>query len=364
MGIGSGSGRYTGHMNATKRKRIRGVGAFTIAATYVGTVVGAGFASGQEVLQFFTAFGRAGLLGLLVSLALFVFFGIRVLALGRSLRARSHRPLLRLTLGRFATAVDLLLVLFLLVTTAAMAAGAGSTGLEQYGWPRWQGSTALMAVTVFTVLAGVPGVVTSISLIAPVLIVAVLVIAVVNVTSGATFAAAWSWSGDPSYAPVALWFVAAPLYVAYNLVLAIPVLAPLGERARSETALHWGGMLGGTALAVGAAAIHLSVAGRMPAAAALDIPMLHSARTLPGWVPLAYSVLLLAEIYTTAVATLFGFAARIGERGRGAFQVAVVVGGLLALVAGQFRFATIVGTFYPLMGIVGAVILAGMLTRR
>jgi len=34
---------------------------FKIAATYIGTIVGAGFATGQETLQFFAPFGITGI---------------------------------------------------------------------------------------------------------------------------------------------------------------------------------------------------------------------------------------------------------------------------------------------------------------
>ncbi|WKB35304.1 hypothetical protein QS257_17090 [Terrilactibacillus sp. S3-3] len=44
---------------------------FQIAATYIGTIVGAGFASGKEVIQFFTQFGEFGTLGVAASGALF-----------------------------------------------------------------------------------------------------------------------------------------------------------------------------------------------------------------------------------------------------------------------------------------------------
>ena len=38
----------------------KSISTFKVAATYIGTVVGAGFASGQETLQFFAVFGVRG----------------------------------------------------------------------------------------------------------------------------------------------------------------------------------------------------------------------------------------------------------------------------------------------------------------
>lgn len=38
-----------------------------IASAFIGVIVGAGFASGQEVLQYFTSFGTLGILAAFVS---------------------------------------------------------------------------------------------------------------------------------------------------------------------------------------------------------------------------------------------------------------------------------------------------------
>lgn len=340
-------------------------GALAIAGAYAGTVIGAGFASGQEILQFFTAFGRAGLLGVAVAFILFAVSGIRMLELGRRFNARSHRTVVRFAGGRWAgPALDGVLTAFLLGTAVAMASGAGAVGVEQLGWPRWLGSGLLTAVTAATVMAGLHGVVRSIGFVAPALIASVLVMSAYALATGSGLGPSLAWEGDPRLGAVPFWFVAAPLYVAYNAVLAVPVLTPLGPAASSPAALRWGGLLGGLGLALGAAAIHLAIAGHMPEAARWDIPMLHTARGFPSWVPAVYTVLLLAEVYTTAVATLFGFASRLGERGGRWFAGAVAAGGAVMLIGGQFQFAAVVGTLYPVMGVAGGALLLGLLRRH
>src|SRR5690606_38713453 len=124
----------------------------------------------------------------------------------------------------------------------------------------------------------------------------------------AGLARAWRWAGAPELGAVRWWWSAAVLYVSYNMLLALPVLAPLGARAagdgagddrrggpgRSERrgvrrggrrgasgvpgAGLFGAALGGLGLGVGAAALHLAVAAHMPGAAAADTPMLFAAR--------------------------------------------------------------------------------------
>jgi uncharacterized membrane protein YkvI len=50
-----------------------------IAFTYIGTIVGAGFASGQEILQFFTKYGWMALFTIGLSTLLFIWLGIKVM---------------------------------------------------------------------------------------------------------------------------------------------------------------------------------------------------------------------------------------------------------------------------------------------
>lgn len=59
-----------------KVKQNQNVGIFKIAATYIGTIVGAGFASGQEVLQYFVSYGIVGVIGIIIST--FLFFSLAI----------------------------------------------------------------------------------------------------------------------------------------------------------------------------------------------------------------------------------------------------------------------------------------------
>ncbi|MDQ7864677.1 hypothetical protein RCO48_36995 [Peribacillus frigoritolerans] len=49
-----------------------------LAGAYIGIIIGAGFASGQEVLQFFTSFGIYSVLGIVVATVLFAFLGMQL----------------------------------------------------------------------------------------------------------------------------------------------------------------------------------------------------------------------------------------------------------------------------------------------
>lgn len=63
---------------------------FRIVMAFMGVFVGAGFASGQEIIQYFTSFGLWGIVGAVVATALFAFVGMILLDLGSHYNAGSY----------------------------------------------------------------------------------------------------------------------------------------------------------------------------------------------------------------------------------------------------------------------------------
>ena len=57
--------------------------AFSIAMAFAGTIIGAGFASGQELMQFFGNFGMMGILGSVVAVLFFAGYAYVVMKLAK-----------------------------------------------------------------------------------------------------------------------------------------------------------------------------------------------------------------------------------------------------------------------------------------
>lgn len=341
----------------------RGVSAFTIAATYVGTVVGAGFATGQEILTFFTHFGLSSIYGVLAATVLLAVLGSVILRLGHRLQAESHQPVIEAvvgpTLGRI---VDWVITFFLFGGAAIMMAGSGAVFAEHWHLNRFLGTLIMALLSGGTVVLGLRGVVTSISAVAPILIVMVLVVSTGSILVNGISPADMAWY-RPEQAATTVWPISALLYVSYNLLLSIAVLGPLGREADSERALHMGGLIGGTALGLGALFINLAVLAGLPDSAVYEVPMLHLARQFPGWLQTAYSVVLWAEVYTTAVASLFGLAVRLSHAESPRYAPLVVGATALALIASQFGFSNLVGFLFPAVGWIGLTVIAGLLWK-
>lgn len=329
---------------------------FDVAGAYAGTVVGAGFASGQEILRFFTAFGSQGSLGLALATILFILLGGALLRLGFELRARSHRDVLLAAGGPwFGHLADAVVTGFLFAATSVMMAGSGAIAREQFGWPQEAGSLALAAAAALTVLFGLGGVVRATALVAPVLAASVAVLSVLTLLSGPGEGGTES---GPGLAAAPTWWLAGLLYASYNTVLAMSVLAPLGRQVADPRVRRLGAVWGALTLGATAMLIHAALRARLADVAGWQVPMLELARERSPAAASLYALVLWAEVYTTAVGGLFGVAARLADPARPAYRATVLLLTLAALALSRFGFARLVATVYPLVGYVGLITLA------
>jgi uncharacterized membrane protein YkvI len=334
---------------------------FRVAATYVGTVVGAGFASGQETLRFFAAYGKVGLWGVVLATLLFCTLGVLVLDLGARLGARSHREILHLACGpRLGALMDGLITLFLGATLMVMIAGGGAVFTEQFGLPAGTGVLVTAAAAIITILFGMRGIMAANSIVVPLLTVGVGVL-----TFGAirfhSLGAIWEHSAPhPAFAPVGPWWLAAVLYVGYNLVLAISVLGPLGATVQDRRSLWLGGLIGGVSLGALAGGIQLALSAHLPEVGRWEVPMLFLARLQPGAVQWGYAVILWAEIYTTAISCAYGFVSRLTQVTAIPYRWGAVGSVCVALVGSGMGFSTLLGTLYPLFGFTALAVLIGL----
>jgi uncharacterized membrane protein YkvI len=334
---------------------------FKVAAAYIGTVVGAGFASGQEVLQFFGYFGFWGLAGLILATILFGYFGYLIMKIGNKLGADSHLPVIKYAAGKWVgTFLDYVITFFLFGALTIMAAGAGALFSEQLGLSKLLGSVLLLAATLGTVLLGLNGVISAIGMVVPILlgsVAGIAIYALLTVGMAPEFSSAAMEAGNPA---VPFWPMAAVVYISYNLVLAVAVLAPMGKEAGELGIIKKGAIWGGVGLGLGAATIFLAMLVNMPQAARFEIPMIFVAGKISPLVRFLYALVLFAEIYSTAVGSLYGFVVRFSTPQ--SKKLKIMAGGvcLASLAAAQWGFTNLVRILFPLVGYAGLFMLGGL----
>jgi uncharacterized membrane protein YkvI len=344
-----------------KEKRIT---AFQVAGTYIGTIVGAGFASGQEIFQFFVSFGIWGVAGLLTITVLFIYFGYIVMELGWKLDASSHLTIVSKVGGRILGSFsDIVITFFLFGALTAMIAGSGALFHQEFGLHPLLGSFFMALITVITVLGGFNSIINSISAVAPFLVFSALFVSISSILSVKSLTGIDILSLEK---PVMLrnWLWSAILYISYNIVPSISILGPLGRETQNRKTIRKGAIIGGLGLGIGSTSIYMALFINAETVKNLEVPMIMIARRISPVVQVLYSVVLLAEIYTSAVGDLYGFASRICNMKTKKATFVILICSVTAFLASLAGFSNLVRYLYPSVGYCGVLTLICLIYHR
>jgi len=324
-----------------------------IAATYVGTVVGAGFASGQELLQFFVSYGSAGFIGTAITGLLFAWLGSQLLTLGSRLRATGYHEIIYYLCGvRIGRALDNLIAFFLFGGLVIMLAGVGTVFRDFLDLPYNTGLAVISGAIFITVLFGVKGIASANLIVTPFLVVFTIMIGLNSFEYHGLDHSLLTFEPQPMLQPAPHWLLASLLYVSYNLVLGATVLGPLGAQIGSARVRALGGLIGGLILAVLAAFISVVIALHYPDVLHYEVPMLYVSSIQQSWSHYAYALTVLKAMYSTALASLFGCATKMEHATGLTFRLSILVVMAASLICSQFGFASLIGMLYPIFGYV------------
>ncbi|WP_083774288.1 hypothetical protein [Ammonifex degensii] len=95
-----------------------------------------------------------------------------------------------------------------------------------------------------------------------------------------------------------------------------------------------------------------------------EVPMVHLAGQFSPWIQGGYALILLAEVYTTAVASLFGLVNRLVPGEGRAFRLLAVLVTVIALGVSLLGFASLVRYLYTAVGLAGLFFLGSIWWRR
>jgi uncharacterized membrane protein YkvI len=335
---------------------------FQVAFTYIGTIVGAGFASGREVMQFFTRFGALGPFLIAISVLFFIGIGAKIMLLAAEIRARSYEDLNTHLFGqRAGKVISQIMLVVLLAVNAVMLAGAGTIFSENWHMNYQFGMLVTIFVCYLLLLRGMSGILAVNSLVVPLMILFAVILLAGTLAQGAE--TLLSPVPPEHFSPLAAW-LSPFLYAAFNLAMAQAVLVPLGSQIGDERILKRGAWMGGIGIGLLLMAGHFIMSARLPEIARFDIPMAQVAREFGAWIHLFYVILIFSEIYTTMVADIYGLTAQIAQRtrfSRGSISAALL---MICFLVGQFGFGPLLSTLYPLFGFFSLIWLYLMIRDR
>ena len=322
-----------------------------IAATYAGTIMGAGFASGQELTQFFVVYGSMGLAGVLVAGLLFCWLGIQILEISYRIKATSYHQILYYVCGRkMGFLLDIMTTLFLFGALTIMLAGAGTIFANSFNLSYSLGLSLMAFSLIITTLYGMNGITTANIIVTPLLIITIIIVGLSSLSHHQLSLAIMDLPPQTADLPAPHWIIASLLYLSYNLVMSATVLAPLGTCIVNRKARILGGITGGLILMLVASLVTIVIMIHYPQSLNHEIPMLYVTDAQNPLYHAVYIFIFAAAIYTTGLACLYGCATKLTAATGLSTTFSLLILVALSLAFSHVGFADLIGIIFPFFG--------------
>lgn len=339
-----------------------------IAMAYMSVVIGGGFASGKEVLEFFTGYGIWGVGGSIVSAFLFAFVGMQIAQISSKMQAKSHNQVLNRLFGPTAGAlVDVVLNFFLYGVGVIMLAAASATLTQHFGWAPITGSIVMAVLVILTLCLNLKTIIYLISAVIPFLLLIIIAIMLYSVFNG-NFDVANQNVHAAEFTVINLlgwtvpsWAMSGVLYAAFNIGVGFPMLAVIGGMTKSDKEAGFGGAVGGLGLGVLIIFLNFALYLNIDKLHDIDIPTLLLANEIHPMLAYLTVAAVIAMIYSTAVGMFFAFTSRWAQPNTNKFRVIAIITTVIGIWLSNYGFGRLVGSVYPLMGVLGVVIIIGIM---
>lgn len=328
--------------------------ALGIALAFTGIIVGAGFASGQEALQFFVAFGTWGLVGAVVASILMVVTGIALLQLGSYYQAKEHTAVLgRISNKVVAWVLDISTIVTLFSIGFVMFAGGGANLNQQFGWPMWVGAVAMLVLVLVTGMLDVDKVSAVIGAITPFVIVFVLF-----VTIWTMFTSEWNFAelnvaAQDVQTALPNWWISALNYIGLCVMTAVSMAIVIGGNMMDTKAAGWGGALGGVFFLVMLLLLVLALFLQVDTVNGTAMPVLTLINEIHPWLGVAMTFVVYAMVFNTAVGMFYALGKRLTRNRPALYRPVFIVSCLVGFALSFIGFESLVSSVYPALGYLG-----------
>lgn len=355
-----------------------------LAGAVIAFTIGSGFATGQEIIQYYTAYGVQSILVILVFAVAFLYYNFNFAKAGAEQKFERGNDVYKYFCGKYVgTFCDYYSTVFCYMSFWVMVGGAASTLNQEYNLPTWVGAVVLTVLAIITVVGGLNSLVDAIGVVGPIIVVLCIFIGLVtciidagNIPEGLEVIRTGAYEGAKAGETIKNagpnWLISGLSYAGFVLLWFASFTAALGSKNKKKDLNY--GIVGGTvAVCVAIGLICFAQIANintiLPDGSAhvwnADIPNLILAMKI--WKPFSaiFAIVVFAGIYTTAVPLLYNPAARFAKEGTPKFKMLTIVLGVVGLLVGLFLpFRVLVNIIYVLNGYVGAVLILFMIKKN
>ena len=331
---------------------------FKIVFVIIGTLIGAGFASGQEIYVFFFSYGIKGFIGIIISSVGMGGLIYKTLGIINKYNINSYKDLLDILIKNkkenkyfnFKNIINLIINIFILVTFFIMIAGFGAYFEQQFGINSLVGSSILAILNFVIFLTSVKGVIKANELLVPMLIVFLVIIGFINIID-INIVKLGNYiirTNQSNY------ILSAIIYASYNSILVIPVLITLKKYINTKKQILFISLISTIIVILLATIIFLILIRVDVDITKLEMPAVYVVSNIFKFLEIIYGFIILGSIFTTSISLGTSFLKNVSKNKKSYTQIATVMC-ITSVLISKIGFSNLINLLYPIFGYLGLI---------
>jgi len=323
-----------------------------IALVIIGALIGAGFASGQEIYLFFFSYGKKGILGIIVSSILLGIIIYKTIVIIKEKQITTYKEFLeniiqeKIRKEKILEIINTIINIFILITFYIMIAGFGGYLAETIEIPQIIGSSILAIICIIIMSKETKGIVKVSEAIVPILILFIIIIGIYTLSSTNII----NKINEMEIVKGSNWLVSGVIYASYNSILLIPVLISINkiitkkEISKTAIIITLTTFILATSIFVSMLKIDVNIRN-------LEMPVSYVINTQLPKLKIAYGIVILTSILTTAISLIAGLMQNVKKQNNKKIILYLIC--ISSIPISQIGFSALIQLLYPIFGYIG-----------
>ena len=314
----------------------------------IGTLIGAGFASGQEIYLFFYKNGLNGILGLLLCSSLIGIIVYKTFSIIFKYKINTYEEFLsKIFKSNLLISISNIIInAFLLIAFYIMISGFGAYFEQRFNISSVLGALILSVLCFFVLIKDIEGVKKVNSIIVPILILIIFVIGFISFKNNNIQNIEKNNSLN--------WVIQAIVYFSYNMILVVPVLVSLGKYVKSKKQIKYISLFSSIIIFILAASIFFTLANLKIDYSNVQMPAVYVIDKNFKQFSTIYGIVILMSIFSTAISLGISFLKNITKDKKNYPQIVAMMC-ISGTIISNFGFSNLVKLLFPIFGYIGIV---------
>ena len=321
---------------------------FDCCFVIIGTIIGAGFISGQEIYSFFCIYGFKGLIGIVFSSIFISLIIYIILNLVLKNNINSYNDFSSFLIGKKNTisySINNIMNVFLLISFVVMVAGFGSFFKQEFNISNIIGSLFICFLSIICFFKNINGLVKINLIFVPIILICVFLLFYKSDFSLFSFKNLYLYNNIN-------WLLKSLLYASYNSIILIPILINLKQFINNKKQIYFISLFSFIIIIITSLIIYFVLSVYIKNLKQIDIPIIYIATNFGLFYKYLYSLIILMAIFTTAISAGFSFINNVSKNKKQytffSFFICII-----SIICSNIGFAKLLNTLYPVLGFLG-----------